>query len=110
MLLQQKERETQEQLALLRQAKEAEMQLALDAQENELKNRFFSLQQQMVSLRPADAVVDDTVKMKLNKIFNAAVGSAQSRLLPQGRRFAELAGRSGEIDQSGSVPSLRIAK
>eukprot|EP00935_MAST-01C_sp_MAST-1C-sp1_P000425 g425.t1 len=72
MLLQQKERETQEQLALLRQAKEAEMQLALDAQENELKNRFFSLQQQMVSLRPADAVVDDTVKMKLNKIFNAA--------------------------------------
>jgi len=26
------------------------------------------------------------------------VGSAQSRLLPQGRRFAELAGQSGEID------------
>ena len=29
---------------------------------------------------------------RLNKSFNAAVGSAQSRLLPQGRRFAELAG------------------
>ena len=46
----------------------------------------------------------------LNKSFNAAVGSAKSRLLPQGRRFAELAGQSGEIDQSGSVPSLRIAR
>ena len=29
---------------------------------------------------------------RLNKSFNAGVGSAQSRLLPQGRRFAELAG------------------
>lgn len=34
---------------------------------------------------------------KLNKSFNDAVGSAQSRLLPQGRRFAELAGQSGEL-------------
>lgn len=34
----------------------------------------------------------------LNKIFYAAVGSAQSRLLPQDRRFAELADQSGEID------------
>ena len=34
----------------------------------------------------------------LNKIFHAAVGSAQSWLMPQGRRFAELLGQSGEID------------
>ena len=34
----------------------------------------------------------------LNKIFHAAVGSAQGRLMPQGRRFAELLGQSGEID------------
>jgi len=34
----------------------------------------------------------------LNKIFHAAVGSAQSRLLPQDRHFAELADQSGEID------------
>ena len=35
---------------------------------------------------------------RLNKSCNTAVGSAQSRLLPQGRRFAELLGQSGEID------------
>ena len=34
----------------------------------------------------------------LNKIFHAAVGSAQSWLMPQGRRLAELLGQSGEID------------
>ena len=34
----------------------------------------------------------------LSKIFHAAGGSAQSRLLPQDRCFAELAGQSGEID------------
>jgi DNA recombination protein RmuC len=33
---------------------------------------------------------------KLNRSFNDAVGSAQSRLLPQGRRFAELAGQNSE--------------
>ena len=35
---------------------------------------------------------------RLNKSFNAAVGSAQSRLLQQCRRFAELLGQNGEID------------
>lgn len=43
---------------------------------------------------------------RLNKSFNAAVGSAQSRLLPQGRRFAELAGQSGEIDLSDPIDEL----
>ena len=33
---------------------------------------------------------------RINKSFNDAVGSAQSRLLPQGRRFAELAGQQSE--------------
>lgn len=33
---------------------------------------------------------------RLNKSFNDAVGSAQGRLLPQGRRFAELAGQQTE--------------
>ena len=32
--------------------------------------------------------------VELHKRFNATVGSAQSRLLRQGRRFAELAGQS----------------
>ena len=43
---------------------------------------------------------------RLNKSFNAAVGSAQSRLLPQGRRFAELAGQSGEIDVSDPIDEV----
>ena len=34
---------------------------------------------------------------RLYKSCNAAVESAQNRLLPQGRRFAELAGQSGEL-------------
>ena len=43
---------------------------------------------------------------RLNKSFNAAVGSAQSRLLPQGRRFAELAGQNGEIDLSDQIDEV----
>jgi DNA recombination protein RmuC len=42
----------------------------------------------------------------LNNSFNAAVGSAQSRLLPQGRRFAELAGQSVEIDLSDQIDEV----
>jgi DNA recombination protein RmuC len=45
---------------------------------------------------------------RLNKSFNAAVGSAQSRLLPQGRRFAELAGQSGEIDVADQIDSVTV--
>ena len=43
---------------------------------------------------------------RLNKSFNAAVGSVQSRLLPQGRRFAELAGQSCEIDVSDQIDEV----
>ena len=43
---------------------------------------------------------------RLNKSFNAAVGSAQSRFLPQGRRFAELAGQNGEIDLSDQIDEV----
>ena len=43
---------------------------------------------------------------RLNKSFNAAVGSAQSRLLPQGRRFAELAGQNVEIDVSDQIDEV----
>ena len=34
------------------------------------------------------------------------VGSAQGRLLPQGRRFAELAGQNGEIDVSDQIDEV----
>ncbi len=40
---------------------------------------------------------------RLNKSFNEAVGSAQSRLLPQGRRFAEIAGQNGEVNLSDAI-------
>ena len=43
---------------------------------------------------------------RLNKSYNAAVGSAQSRLLPQGRRFAELAGQSDEIDVADQIDEV----
>ena len=49
----------------------------------------------------------DSQLNRLNKSFNAAVGSAQSRLLPQGRRFAELAGQIGEIDRSDQIDEVR---
>ena len=42
----------------------------------------------------------------LNKSFNAAVGSAQSRLMSRGRRFAELAGQSGDIDVGDQIDEL----
>ncbi len=42
----------------------------------------------------------------MNNSFNAAVGSAQSRLLPQGRRFAELAGQSGELDLGDQIDEV----
>ena len=41
-----------------------------------------------------------------NKICHAAVGSAQSRLLPQDRCFAELAGQSGEIDVADQIDEV----
>jgi DNA recombination protein RmuC len=40
---------------------------------------------------------------RLNKSFNDAVGSAQGRLLPQGRRFAELAGQNGELNLGETI-------
>ncbi len=40
---------------------------------------------------------------RLNKCFNEAVGSAQSRMLPQGRRFAEIAGQNGEENLSDAI-------
>jgi len=42
----------------------------------------------------------------LNKTFNAAVVSAQSRLLPQGRHFAELAGKNGQMDVADQIDEV----
>ncbi|WP_255441664.1 DNA recombination protein RmuC [Synechococcus sp. BSA11S] len=44
--------------------------------------------------------------LRLNKSFNEAVGSAQVRLLPQGRRFAELAGQGGEVNLADTIDEV----
>ena len=43
---------------------------------------------------------------RLNKSFSAEGGSAPSRWLPQGRRFSELAGPTGEIDVSEQIDEV----
>ena len=43
---------------------------------------------------------------RLNKSFNEAVGSAQSRLLPQGKRFAELAGQNNDTKLNDAIESV----
>jgi len=40
---------------------------------------------------------------RLNKSFNEVVGSAQSRLLLQGRCFAEISGQDGETKLSDAI-------
>ena len=40
---------------------------------------------------------------RLNKAFNDAVGSYERRLMPQGRKFAELAGQNSDISLTDSV-------
>ncbi len=38
--------------------------------------------------------------------FNAAVDSAQTRLLPQGQRFVQLTGQSGELDLNDQIDEV----
>ena len=42
---------------------------------------------------------------RLNKSFNEAVGSYERRLLPQGRKFGELAGQGQELSLSEPIDS-----
>ena len=48
---------------------------------------------------------------RLNKVFNEAVGSYERRLMPQGRRFAELAGQNNDLNLTdgieGSVKEIK---
>ena len=43
---------------------------------------------------------------RLNKSYNEAVGSAQSRLIPQGKRFAELAGQNSDTKLNDAIESV----
>ena len=83
--------------------------LAMTIQQAEIANNIDEIQAQAVELHKRFSTFIDKFNdigsqlNRLNKSFNAAVGSAQSRLLPQGRRFAELAGQSGEIGLSDQI-------
>jgi len=86
--------------------------LAMTIQQAEIAKNIDEIQSQAVELHRRFATFIDKFNdigsslSRLNKSFNTAVGSAQSRLLPQGRRFAELAGQSGEIDVSDQIDEV----
>ena len=86
--------------------------LAMTIQQAEIAKNIDEIQRQAVELHKRFSVFIDKFNdigsnlNRLNKSFNAAVGSAQSRLLPQGRRFAELAGQSGEIEVSDQIDEV----
>ena len=86
--------------------------LAMTIQQAEIAKNIDEIQAQAVELHKRFLIFIDKFNdigsqlNRLNKSFNAAVGSAQRRLLPQGRRFAELAGQSGEIDVSDQIDEV----
>lgn len=86
--------------------------LALTIQQAEIAKNIDEIQAQAVELHKRFFTFINKFNdignnlTRLNKSFNAAVGSAQSRLLPQGRRFAELAGQNGEMDLSDQIDEV----
>ena len=85
---------------------------AMSIQQAEIAKNIDEIQAQAVELHKRLSTFIDKFNdignniSRLNKSFNAAVGSAQSRLLPQGRRFAELAGQSSEIDLTDQIDEV----
>ena len=81
-------------------------------QQAEIAKNIDEIQAQAVELHKRFSIFIDkfndisTQLTRLNKSFNAAVGSAQSLLLPQGRRFAELAGQNCDIDAGDHIDEL----
>ena len=86
--------------------------LAMTIQQAEIAKNIDEIQAQAVELHKRFSIFIDKFNdignnlTRLNKSFNTAVGSAQSRLLPQGRRFAELAGQNGEIDLGDQIDEV----
>ena len=86
--------------------------LALTIQQAEIAKNIDEIQAQAVELHKRFFTFINKFNdignnlTRLNRSFNAAVGSAQSRLLPQGRRFAELAGQNGEMDLSDQIDEV----
>lgn len=76
--------------------------LAMTIQQAEISRNIDEIQKNAVELHKRFLTFVDKFNAigsnlaRLNKSYNDAVGSAQSRLLPQGRRFAEMAGQQAE--------------
>tara|TARA_B100000674_G_scaffold356765_1_gene299562 strand:- start:234 stop:590 length:357 start_codon:yes stop_codon:yes gene_type:complete len=86
--------------------------LGMTIQQAEISKNIDEIQAQVVQLHKRFSTFIDKFNdigrdiARLNKSFNATVGSAQNRLQQQGRRFAELAGQSGEIDLSDQIDDV----
>ena len=83
--------------------------LAMTIQQAEIGKNIEEIQTNAVELNKRFLIFIDKFNSiganlsRLNKSFNEAVGSAQSRLLPQGRRFAEMAGQDSETNLSDAI-------
>ncbi|WP_255327645.1 MULTISPECIES: DNA recombination protein RmuC [unclassified Prochlorococcus] len=83
--------------------------LAMTIQQAEIGKNIEEIQTNAVELNKRFLIFIDKFNSiganlsRLNKSFNEAVGSAQRRLLPQGRRFAEIAGQNGEANLSDAI-------
>ncbi len=83
--------------------------LAMTIQQAEISRNIEEIQKNAVELHKRFLTFVDKFNAigsnlaRLNKSYNDAVGSAQSRLLPQGRRFAELAGQQAEAKTPETV-------
>lgn len=76
--------------------------LAMTIQQAEISKNIEEVQSNAIELHKRFVTFADKFNAvgsnlaRLNKSFNDAVGSAQSRLMPQGRRFAQMAGQQNE--------------
>ena len=86
--------------------------LAMSIQQAEIATNIEEIQSNAVELHKRFLTFVDKFNAvgsnlaRLNKSFNEAVGSAQSRLLPQGKRFAELAGQNSDTKLNGAIESV----
>jgi len=85
--------------------------LSMTIQQAEIANNIDEIQRNAADLYKRFANFTDKFNSigsnlsRLNKSFNEAVGSYERRLLPQGRKFAELAGQGQELSLSEPIDS-----
>ena len=85
--------------------------LSMTIQQAEIANNIDEIQRNAAELYKRFITFTDKFNAvgsnlsRLNKAFNDAVGSYERRLMPQGRKFAELAGQNPDISLIDSVDS-----